>query len=219
MGNYSLLQIVGSTIIGGLLLLGLFRYNGIMIEKKHSYDTQNIVQKNINEINNLLYLDFSKIGYCLNKNEALKIFEDPIIEATDSTFAFKTDVPIDVANPFGDGTPDIVKYYLGGSLSGTVNPRDKALFRKVNSDAPLELNYGITRLKFNYYDRSGNKLSSPITISSIAVIEYDVTVEDIYGYNYNYITLPDTTYSVQGKTFFMKMNRKNKIAIRNLKKR
>ncbi len=218
MGSYSLLQIVGSTIIGGLFLLGLFRYNGIMIEKKHSFDTQNIVQQNINEINNLLYLDFSKIGYCLNKNEALKILKNPIIEATDSTFAFKTDVPIDTTNPFGDGTPDIVRYYLGSSLSSTVNPRDKALFRRVNSNTPLKLNYGITELKFNYYDRNGNKLSSPIPISSIAVIEYDVTVEDIYGYNFNYIT-PDSTFSVQGKTFFMKMNRKNKIAIRNLKKR
>ena len=109
MGSYSLLQIVGSTIIGGLFLLLLFRYNAVIVEKNHRYNTQNIVQKNLIELNNIIRSDFNKIGFCLNKANS-NIIKNPFVEATDSSIAFKTDVAVSKSNPFGDGIVDIVKY-------------------------------------------------------------------------------------------------------------
>ena len=60
MGNYSLLQIVGSTVIGGLLILMLFRFNTTTSEKKHRYDTQNNIQSNLKKVTDLLEADLKK---------------------------------------------------------------------------------------------------------------------------------------------------------------
>ncbi|MEE9431973.1 MAG: hypothetical protein V3V16_13075 [Melioribacteraceae bacterium] len=220
MGSYSLLQIVGSTIVGGLVLLMLFRFNTIMFEKKHSYNTQNILQSNLTVASNLISLDLNKIGYCENKIQAVEIFKDPIVEATDSTFAFKTDVPVSEQNPFGDGVVDIVKYYLGHSIPSTPSTRDKIFYRKINASAPSELNYGVTKLKFKYYDTAGTLLpSTPADLKQIAVIEYTITIEDIYGFSYTYAVPDSGSGTFQGESYFTELSKTRKVGIINLKKR
>lgn len=220
MGSYSLLQIVGSTIIGGLFILMLFRFNTVMVEKKQRYNTKNIVQNSLTEVSNLINLDLNKIGYCKDRARAAVIFEDPIVEADETTFAFLTDVPVSEAEPFGDGSDEVLKYYLGADIASTTNTEDKILYRKIDSGTPLELNYGITKLKFKYYNSAGDSLSTPVSaanLRSIAVVEYSITVEDVYGYNYTY--MGDDTDVKQGDNYFMTMSKTNKIAIKNLKTR
>ncbi len=217
MGSSSLLLIIGSTIVGGLLLLMLFRYNAVVVEKNHRYNTQSILEKNMFELNKLISDDFSKIGYCMDKSKS-DIIKDPIVEATDSTLAFKTDVPVNKNNPFGDGNVDIVKYYLGDYVTETLNSRDKYLYRKVNSNVPLELNYGVTKLHFTYLNNKGDTLFTPISnLEDIKIVEYNITIEDIYGYNYKYSI--DNSERLEGELYFSSLSKTKKISIKNLKNR
>jgi hypothetical protein len=217
MGSYSLLQIVGSTIIGGLFVLMLFRYNAVVVEKNHRYNTQNIVQKNMIELNKLIRTDLNKIGFCLDKTNS-NILNNPFVEATDSSLAFKTDVAVSKFDPFGDGITDIVKYYTGGKVTETPNLKDKYLFRSVNGGTPLELNYGVTKFSFKYYDKDGNLLSTPIAdLKKIAIVEYQVTLEDVYGYNYQYNI--DSSERLEGNLYFLSMSKTGKISKKNLSSR
>ncbi|MCP5061430.1 MAG: hypothetical protein GY936_03080 [Ignavibacteriae bacterium] len=220
MGSYTLLQIVGSTIIGGFLILMLFRFSGVLTEKKQRYETKNIIQNNLSEVSNLINTDLNKIGYCKDRVKAAEIFSEAITEADSSTFAFKTDVSNSELDPFGDGVVDILKYYLGAEITSTVNSNDKIFYRKVNSDKPLEINFGITKLNFKYYNSSGTLLSTPVIsaeLPTIAMVEYSITVEDVYGYNYSYMS--EKTDVKEGDTYFMTMNSTNIITIINLKNR
>jgi len=217
MGSYSLLQIVGSTIIGGLFILMLFRYNAVVVEKNHRYNTQNIVQKNLIELNKIIRSDLSKIGFCLDKTNS-NILKNPFVEATDSSLAFKTDVAVSKLDPFGDGITDIVKYYTGAKITETPNLNDKYLYRSVNSGTPLELNYGVTEFSFKYYDKDGNLLPTPVSnLSKIRIVEYKITIEDIYGYNYQYNI--DNSERKQGDLYFMSMSKSGKISKKNLSAR
>ena len=217
MGSFSLLQIVGSTLIGGFLLLMLFRFNGTMSEKKHRYNIQNIVQKNLNEVSNILEADLNKIGYCKDHMLSQQTFADPIIEANDSVFTFKTDVAVSKINPLGDGIVDNIKYYLGPAITTTPSKRDRNFYRKVNGATPSELNFGVTKLKFKYYNSLGDSLSAPVNIKQIAVVEYNITIEDIYGYNYSYNI--DNTEVLQDDFYFMNKSKTGKIALKNFKNR
>ncbi len=217
MGSYSLLQIVGSTIIGGLFILMLFRYNAVVVEKNHRYNTQNIVQKNLIELNKIIRSDLRKIGFCLDKTNS-NILKNPFVEATDSSLAFKTDVAVSKLDPFGDGITDVVKYYTGAEITETPNLNDKYLYRSVNGGTPLELNYGVTEFSFKYYDKDGNLLPTPVSnLSKIRIVEYKITIEDIYGYNYQYNI--DNSERKQGDLYFMSMNKSGKISKKNLSAR
>ncbi len=217
MGSYSLLQIVGSTIIGGLFILMLFRYNAVVVEKNHRYNTQNIVQKNLIELNKIIRSDLRKIGFCLDKTNS-NILKNPFVEATDSSLAFKTDVAVSKLDPFGDGITDVVKYYTGAEITETPNLNDKYLYRSVNGGTPLELNYGVTEFSFKYYDKDGNLLPTPVSnLSKIRIVEYKITIEDIYGYNYQYNI--DNSERKQGDLYFMSMSKSGKISKKNLSAR
>ncbi len=217
MGSYSLLQIIGSTIIGGLFLLMLFRYNAVVVEKNHRYNTQNIVQKNLIELNRLIKSDLNKIGFCLDKTNS-NILENPFVEATDTSLAFKTDVSVSADNPFGDGSTDIVKYYTGAKVTETPNTKDKYLYRSVNGGTPLELNYGVTEFSFKYYDKTGNLLTTPIAdLKKIEIVEYNITIEDVYGYNYKY-SISDAE-RLEGDLYFLSMSKTGKISKKNLSSR
>ena len=118
--------------------------------------------------------------------------------------------------PFGDGIVDEIKYYLDSYITSSPNPNDRSFYRKENAGLPFELNYGVTNLDFNYYDSAGNLLPpTPPDLKKIAVIEYNITLEDIYGYNYTY-NIDDTDRKI-GDTYYIAKSKTGKVAIKNLK--
>ncbi len=64
MGFSTLIDILGSTLVGGMLLLILFRINDTAVENSFSMGENLLVQKNLVEAVELLEFDFRKIGYC-----------------------------------------------------------------------------------------------------------------------------------------------------------
>lgn len=69
MGFSTLIDILGSTLIGGLILLILFRMNDSSVENHYLNSGEMIVQSNLLSVIELLEHDFRKIGYCEEYNK------------------------------------------------------------------------------------------------------------------------------------------------------
>jgi hypothetical protein len=188
MGFGTLLDILGSTIIGGMLLMILLRMNDAAVQNNYNYTGERIVQQNLVDVVKLLEYDFRKIGYCAN----WQAFPNPalgIIRADSNRIHFLTDL-VTTGNPFGDGIMDTLKYYLGptSELTVTPNPYDRLLYRVVNSNTPRGSNLGITQFKLTYFDANGDRIismpaSPPL---GIAAIQIDIAVENPAAYGNDY---------------------------------
>lgn len=178
MGYSTILDLVSSVIVGGILMLILFRLNDAAVENNYVYGGEAIAQSNLVEIVQLVEHDFRKIGYCKDWGK----IPDPsksILTASQNQIEFLTDED-------NDGEIDNIKYYLGTTdqLLNTPNPNDKMLYRVVNNETPKGANLGVTQFDLLYFDAMGNQLSFPITVpSEIYTMQINIKVEDAYGYN------------------------------------
>ena len=187
MGFATLIDILGSTLIGGTILLILFRMNDAIVENHYLNSGELIVQTNLISIVELFEHDLRKIGYC----EDWENLPDPtvsIIDATPSSITFLTDVAVSATEPTGDGIVDTLKYWVGSpnasEVLGTPNPKDRLLYRQVNNDQPLSANLGLTQFSLKYFDSYGDEI---INIPSkpplgIITLQIDITVENTAAY-------------------------------------
>lgn len=183
MGFSTLIDILGSTIVGGMLLMILFRINDAAIENTFTYGSDLLVQQNLVSAVELLEHDFRKIGYCKDWSK----IPDPskaIIEADSTSIKFLTDVAVTVALQQGDGIVDTLSYYLGpaSELTATGNPRDRLLYRKVNGEAPLSANLGITRFRLDYFNALGDTIKTfPVAVpGEIYTLKIDLVIENTH---------------------------------------
>ena len=181
MGFSTLIDILGSVMIGGVLLLILLRLNDSAVQNSFQYNGEMIVQKNLVEIVQLLEYDFRKIGYCKDWNN----FPDPtkaIITADSNYITFLTDLD-------SDKFMDTLTYTLGSvdELSHTANPNDRMLYRQVNNEPLVTSNLGVTYFRMTYYDSFGEEIPFPITLpGKIHTMQIDLIVEDVAAYNQEY---------------------------------
>ena len=182
-----LLDIIGSMIIGGTILLILLKTNDSSVENHYLNSGELIVQGNLISIVELFEHDLRKIGYC----EDWQNLPDPtvsIIEATENSITFLTDVSVSKDQPTGDGTVDILKYWIGSpndsEVSGTPNPKDRMLYRQVNNETPLSANLGLTQFDLKYFDAHGDEITSMPTSPPLGIItlQIDITVENTAAY-------------------------------------
>ncbi|MCF8241344.1 MAG: hypothetical protein K9J16_08145 [Melioribacteraceae bacterium] len=183
MGFSTLIDILGATIIGGILLMILLRLNESAVENTYKFAGDLIVQQNLVSVIQLLEHDFRRIGYC---DDWSKIPEPSlsIIAADSNRISFLTDVD-------NDGNVDTMHYYTGSTseLSDTPNPRDRLLYRVINNEVPKSANLGITQFRLTFFSPLGNKLNFPIVnCGEIYTMQIDITVENTTAYNQNYST-------------------------------
>jgi len=178
MGFSTLIDILGSTLVGGMLLLILLRLNDSGVQNTYMYGGELIVQQNLVDAVQVLEHDFRKIGFCADWEK----LPDPllyIIEADSHKISFQTDVD-------SDGNVDTLTYYTGptSELTETPNPRDMMLYRVVNNASPKGSNLGITQFDLVYFDALGNKLSCPVASPSLIItMQINIRIEDVYGYD------------------------------------
>ena len=181
MGFSTLIDILGSTLIGGMLLLILLRINDAAVENTYVYGGELIVQQNLVEVVSLLEYDFRKIGYCADWQQ----IPDPsqaILAADSNDIRFLTDLD-------SDGNVDTLRYYTGSpsALPGTANPRDMMLYRVENNEQPKGANLGVTQFNMLFFDAIGNVIPFPITHpSEIYTMQINITVENTDAYDENY---------------------------------
>lgn len=181
MGFSTLIDIMGSIVIGGMLMMILFRLNDTAVANSFQFGGELLIQKNLVEVVDLLEFDLRKIGYCADWQK-LPNPSKYIISVDRNSIKYFTDVD-------SDGNVDSLSYYLGpaSELSKTANPRDRMLYRKVNNERPLAANLGVTAFEFTFFDVFGNKIPFPITVpGEIQSMQIDIAVEDIAAYDENY---------------------------------
>jgi hypothetical protein len=181
MGASVILDILGSTIIGGLLMMSLVRINGSAVENNYTGNGELIAQQNLATVVQILEYDFRKIGYCADWQQ-IPVPSQSIQLADSNRIQFLTDVD-------SDGNVDSLLYYLGptSELNQTPNPRDRFLYRVVNDETPVGVNLGVTQFQMTFYDVMGNKINFPIaTPGEISTMQIDLAVEDVAAYNEQY---------------------------------
>lgn len=181
MGFSSILDILGSVIIGGLLLLILFRLSNTSTENTYLNGSELIIQQNLVEVVELLEYDFRKIGYC----EDWTKIPDPsqaILSADSNNITYLTDVD-------SDGLVDTMRYFTGTTeeLSVTDNPSDVILYRLVNGEAPAGSNLGVTQFQLIYFNAVGDTIDFPIQVpGEIYTMQINITIENTTGYDNQY---------------------------------
>jgi len=195
MGFTVLLDIIGSIIIGGILMMIAWRLSDATTEKTYNNNGELSIQQNLLTVAQMIEYDFRKIGYFnswgvvidprtgqpFNSTEA-------IIYADSTSIQFFTDLYTDVY-PYGDGVLDTLRYFLGpvSECGNTPNPRDRILYRVENHDVPVQSNLGVTQFFMNYYDVNNFQLTPPITTPGlIKSIEINITVENVAAYDEKY---------------------------------
>ena len=181
MGISVILDILGSMIIGGILMINLAQINGNAVENTYTGTVELIAQTNLATIVQVLEHDFRKIGYCEDWQQ-IPIPTRAIISADSSSIKFLTDVD-------SDGDVDTMHYYLGptSELLSTPNPRDRFLYRVVNSEVPVTVNLGVTQFSLIFFDVFRNPISFPIAVpGEIYTMQIDLTVEDVAAYDEKY---------------------------------
>ena len=181
MGTNVILDIMGSMIIGGILMITLFRVSDRATERTYNNSGDLTNQQNIAAVVRTLEYDFRKIGYCADWTQIPNPSKSIIFAKSDG-IKFLTDVD-------RDGKVDTMYYYIGpaSELIYTANPRDRFLYRVVNNEKPVKVNLGVTQFDLVYFNVDKEIISVPISVlGEIYTIQISVAVEDIEAYDQKY---------------------------------
>lgn len=165
-----LLEIAGSTFIGGMIIFIILNLNSNVLRSSSSFSFSKITQENLTSVVEEIEYDLKKIGYRS---------PDPVILLADSNaITFRYDIN-------NDGTPETIAYFTSDTtaLINTPNPRDIFLYRTVNGGTPQTSNIGVTRFRLWYYDALGNLTTTPADIRSI---KFALNIESVYAFDEEY---------------------------------
>lgn len=181
MGIATIFDLVGSVIIGGVLLMTLINVNDSATRNTYGFSGELIVQENLVTSVEVLEYDFRKIGYCEDPF-AIPNTKRAILYADSTDITYLTDVDF-------DGIPDTMRYYLGppSELSHTPNPDDRMLYQEINGNR-AGVNLGITLFKIKYFGALGGELSLPRTFppTGIFSMQIDIRIENTSAYDEDY---------------------------------
>lgn len=170
-------DIIGSIIIGGIILLMLLSFNSSVMEGSAMQTFTTIVQTNMTSVTDLIEYDFRKMGYRVGS-----IHDSAVVYADSVRILMKGDID-------NNGTVERIAYFLDvANKSGHVNPRSRILYRQVNGAPAQRINLGITRFRLAYYDRADqlitdNPVKSPSRIRSIRLA---INIESTSPYDAKY---------------------------------
>lgn len=184
MGFHVILDILGSAVIGGILLMTLLNMKAANTENTLRYYGHKVLQSNLIVLTEMLDNDFKQIGYANDSS-----YSNPISFATRTGIKFKTSIkPNKTCNP--DGAMDFIEYSFSGTDNNTPNPNDIKLTRVITSSDPnfaqsgaiSQQSYGLTGFTFTYRDINGNFLdlnstSSQLLRNAIYSIQLDITMQ------------------------------------------
>jgi hypothetical protein len=170
-------DIIGSIIIGGIILLMLLSFNSSVMEGSAVQTFNSIVQSNITTLTDIIEYDFRKMGY-----RVPAVFDSAIVYADSVRILMKGDMN-------DDKVIERLSYYFDPSTpSGHANPNTRVLYRQRNDAAARQINLGITRFRMKYFDGAGNVINeNPVqSPSKIRAIRLIINIESTSRYNGEY---------------------------------
>ena len=163
MGAQVFIDLLGSAIIGGIIILTMNQMQGRAVEQTDFYSVTRVAQKNLVAIAKIVENDFRKMGYgVIDPTKA-------ILQADASSITFLGDYN-------RNGKMDTIKYWLGptSELKRTPNPNDRILYRKINKEPALPLDYGLTKFGLHFYDQDMNTVT---LLPAIKIVEINLEVQ------------------------------------------
>ena len=173
----TLLDIIGSSFIGGMILLLVIKMNLFISNASMVSDNELKLQQNAKTLAEILNNDFRKIGY--------KYDGTSILTAEDEHIKFVGD--LQRPGEAGYGVVDTVEYLAKDSTftSGNTNLNDIILVRVVNgTDSITGPSLGLVKLNFSYLDSLN---FSTTDLSKITYIKTEIWVEPVDQFE-NFIT-------------------------------
>lgn len=169
-----MLDLIGSTFIGGLLLMLILKLNLYSQNASYNSDSELRLQQNAKTLAEILNYDLRKVGHGFDSTA--------IITADSNRIKFYADM--NEPGTFGSGTVDIVEYFVTGNsyASQTENPNDKVLVRVLNgSDTLSGPSLGLVKLVFSYFDSGFNNTTSKDSIKYIKTEFWVESLDQISG--------------------------------------
>ena len=173
-----LIDLIGSTFIGGLLMLLILKLNLYSQNASYSSDSELKMQQNAKTLAQILDYDLRKVGYNFDSTA--------IVVADSNRIKFYADM--NEPGTFGYGTIDVVEYFLSSpaNAGATTNPKDIVLTRVLNGNDTLSgPSLGLVRLEFSYFDQ---KLAVSNNPDSIKFIKTEFWVESLEPIEINFGT-------------------------------
>lgn len=172
-----LLDLIGSSFIGGVLLLLVLKLNLFMSNASFASDNELKLQQNAKTLAEILDNDFRKIGYRYDSTSILVAGKEQIKFIGD----------LQRPGQSGYGIVDTVEYVVRDSTysPGTTNQNDIILVRVLNNtDSITGASLGLVKINFSYLD----SLSQPTAnLSKIKYIKTELWVEPVEPVN-NFVT-------------------------------
>ena len=158
-----ILDIMGSVIIAGLIVIMLMKFNIYQSTTKFASDSELQLQQNAKTLAEIINHDLRKIGYDYDSTS--------FVQADSERISFFSDID-------KNGSMDLVSYFLGDTseVTETTNPKDRILYRVVNSDTIKGPSLGLTKAKFSYFDEV---YSETTTLTNIKYVKAELWVESI----------------------------------------
>ncbi|MDI6765584.1 MAG: hypothetical protein QME52_01980 [Bacteroidota bacterium] len=154
-------DVVCSVVVGGIILMMLFGFNGNVAESAASQTVKLVTQTNLTAFTDIMEYEFRKMGYRVGSN--IIIFADSL------NIRFRSDVD-------NNGVIDTIQYYLDkNNPSGFENKNTRILYRKLNSGPLQRINLGITQFRITYQNIQGQPFTTypvptPSLIRSLTVV-------------------------------------------------
>ncbi|HVN47746.1 MAG TPA: hypothetical protein VMU30_02875 [Bacteroidota bacterium] len=175
MGSSTILDIIGSFFVGGLLLVSCLQLKLGTTENQFVYNSSVNLQVNLVTLTTRMEDDFRKIAYC--QNAEITPAANAVLFADTSTFRFKGDMN-------NDGTMDSLEYSFGNTYVPG-NTRIKAIVRKYwagSSTAVVDsFKVGATQMFFRYKTANTDSsiLTTPVNLQqkAIGVIDLSISLE------------------------------------------
>lgn len=211
MGSTTLIDIIGSMLIGGVLLLATLRMNDQATKNTFQSQEDLTIQQNMTSLVNNILSDFRKIGYCTDPKNVPS--SDSMIIHGDSTDIRFVGSLYPEANSSADKL-DTVEWRLGTDTTISLNHHIRMLFRIVKySNGSVDTfysNLGVTQFNLLYYKQGNNQPGD--TLYSIdwpteaKMLEVDLMLEPTAAYDTAY----STNYTVWRQIRLTSMNMINR---------
>lgn len=173
-----IIDILGSSFIGGFIILLILKMNLYSQNASLNSDTELKMQQNAKTLADILDYDLRKVGYNYDSTA--------FIIADSNKMKFYADM--NEPGTAGYGTVDVVEYFLSdpSKSSATTNPNDVVLTRVLNGTDTLNgPSLGLVKLKFSYYN---HQLTETITTDSIKYVKAEFWVESLEPIEINFGT-------------------------------
>jgi len=180
MGFSTIIDILSATIIGGIILLNLLKLNENVYQAEVTTMLDVNLQVEVVNVANVIESDFNKIGYCADPENINDLSKVTVADTSLIKIVYDIDK---------DGDYDTVYYYVSSTdlLNGTPNPRDRILYRQVNSEIPFMVSNRIVDFNLKYFDSIYDTLTAPLASPGLATyIKIAFRVEDPYAYDQQY---------------------------------